>query len=387
MNRHSPLDAAIEATKTMVDVSAQHRILEEVAKVRFHSGRLEDALLGIVNLPSEKAILRQLAIDAANKNDADSVLTVLRCLIVLDPESASLAGRLATLLLDHGNSDGAMKIIRNIDQPFEGDRARYDCIVKFLERDRFDDVRKLTEAFKEVAFCDWVHLASIKRNAVLGRFDEVERIVNQLSTPEKRAWAFFESSRLSDPATTLLRRAAMVLATLDVDKVNAETVAVQRRIVGKALWNADETETARQLLESAEAALSLIENLFQRLRAQCFLAKVLRQVGELDSVRHYINVSTLTVALFTPRELSELLQWLAEASGQADDWTLAVQAAANDKDERRRSRRIVDILRRFAHSSEKPSPTGDPDLDAVLLSGEEFEERYASPFSIDGCNC
>ena len=387
MNRRSPLDAAVEATGLMADGSARNRILEEVANVRFRLGHLEDALRGIENVPKEKAILRQLAIDAADKNDADSLLAILRRLIVLDAESVSLAGRLAMLLLDHGNSDGAMKIIGNIDQPFEGDRARYNCIVKFLEQNCFADARKLTETFKDVAYRDWAFLAFVKRYAVLGRFDEIEIVVNQLPTPEKRSWAFFEGSRQSDSPTKLLRRAATILETLDVDRANAESVTIQRRIVGKALWNADDPEAARQLLESAEVALSLIEEPFRRLRSQCFLAGVLRKVGELDSVRHYINISALTAATFTPIQQSELLQWLAEASGSTDDWTLAVQTAVGEKDETRRSRRIVDILRRFTNSFGKPSPTGDPAIDAALLSGEEFEEQYAGPFVIEGCDC
>ena len=368
--KRSPLEAAITATESMVDAAARNRILEEIAKSRFRLGHLADALRGIENMPNEKTVLRQLAIDAANKNDADSVSVILRRLIALDDGAAPLAGRLAMLLLDKKNPDGAMEIIGNIEQPFESDRARYDYIGKLLEHDRFDDAEKLTATFKDAAFRDWAVLTFAKRYVTLEHFDKVEATVARLSTTEKRAWAFLECSRLA-PKQPYLCHAATILETLDVDKTNAEAVAIQRRIVGKALWNADDPEKARQLLESSEAALSLIETPFNRLRAQYFLARILRNIGEIDSVRRYLDISVLTATSLTPIQRSELLQWLAEASGNTDDWTLAVQAAADEKDEIRRSRRVVDVLRRLTHGN-KQSATGDPDRDAILLSGEEF---------------
>ena len=398
MNRLSPLDAAIEAAESMVDVSARNRILEEAAKTQFRLGRLEDALGGLRNAPNEKTVLRRLAIDAVNRNDAESTSTILCRLIALDAESPPLAGRLAILLLGNGNVGGAMKVLRCTENPFEGGKDRYDFIVKLLEHDRFDDAQKLTEAFKDAEFRDWASLAFVKRYAALGRRTETEKAIGELSSQEKRAWAFFEGSRLfpnvggcsgetGRPDLTMLRRAGAILETTDVDKANAEAVAIQRRIVGKALWNAGEHEAARQLLESSEAALSIIEDSFRRLRARCFLAGTLRKIGELDSVRNYLNVSVRRAAEISPARRSELLQWLAEATGSTADWTHAVREAANERDETLRSRRIADILRRFSYTAEKTSPTGTPDLDAVLLSGEEFEEWYYSPFAVDGCGC
>jgi len=383
----SPLDAAIDIAGPMADVSARNRVLEEVAKARFRLGRLEDALNGLKNAPNEKAVLRQLAIDAVNKNDADSTATILRRLVALDAESAPLAGRLAASLLDRGKPEEALSVIRSVEQPFENDRTRYDFVAKLLEHDRFGDARKLTETFKDTAFCDWARLAWAKRLATLGRRTEVEKVIAEFSSLEKRAWAYLEAARCSPTLREFLRQAGTILETLEVDKTNAEAVAIQRRIIGKALWNVGEQESARQLLESSEAALSIIGDPFRRLRAHCFLAGVIRKIGVLDSVRNYLDIATLRTTAFTPTQRSELLQWLAEASGNADDWTLAVREAATEEDETLRSRRIVDILRRFSYTIDKPTPTGAPDLDAVLLSGEEFEERYYSPFTVDSCDC
>ena len=382
-----PLDTALAAAGSMVDVLARNRILEEVAKARFRFGRLEDALRGIENALNEKTVLRQLAIDAVNKNDAESAAVILHRLIALDANATLLAGRLAASLLDNGKPEGAINIVRSVEQPFDGDRARYDFVVKLLAHDKFDDARKLTEAFKDAEFRDWIFLAFVKRYATLDLRTEVEKVVSEFSSQEKRAWAFLEAARRSPEPNEWLRRAGTILETLDIDKTNAEAVAIQRRIVGKSLWNADEREAARQLLESSESALAIIEDPFRRLRAHCFLAGVLRKIGEIDSVRSYLNVSVLRAASFTPTQRSELLQWLAEASGSVDDWTLAVREAAAEENDIPRSRRIVAVLRRFSYTAEKPVPTDDPDLDAVLLSGEEFEERYYSPFTVDGCDC
>ena len=382
-----PINTAIDAAGPSTTGSARNRILEEVAKTRFRLGQFENALRGIENAPNEKAVLRQLAIESVGQNSADQAVTILRRLTDLDPESAPLAGRLASSLLDNGNSDGALKIVQSVDMSFESDRSRHDFIAKLLEQDRFDDARKLMESLKDAELRDWTLLAFVKRYATLGRHTETEKVVDRFSSQEKQAWAFFEAGQCSPKPDEWLRRAGTIIEARDADETTAEAVAIQRRIVGKALWNAGEPEAARQLLESSEAALAIIKEPFRRFRAHCFLARVLQNIDELDSVRNYVDVSSLKAASFSPIQRSELLQWFAEASGIAVDWAHAVRAAAKETDETLRSRRIVDILRRFSYAAEKTSPTGDPDLDAVLLPGEEFEEHYYSPFTVNDCDC
>lgn len=387
MSRLFPLDVVFDIAGEVVDVSARNRILEETAKTEIRLGRLDKALRAAEAAPNRKGVFRQLAIEAEKNNDIASLETILRRSIEFDSKSSALVGLLASSLLAKGNVEGALTILRCAEQPFEGDQAKYAFVAHLLERDRFDEARQLVESINAAEFRDWSLLAFAKRYASLARHSEAEAVLKRLTQPEKRAWALFEVGRCLLKPGEWFRRAATILETIDLVPANAEAATIQRRIIGKALWKAEEFEAGRQLLESSEAALSASEDPFRRLRARCFLAKTLRETGELDSVRNYLDVSSLTSASFSPLQQSELLQWLAEASGSDDDWTLAARRAAEEKDEQQRVRRLAEIVRRFSYSAKKSPPTGDPDVDAMLLSGEEFEEQYYSPFAVEGCNC
>ncbi len=387
MKANSPITAALNCADAIDGEAAKAALLETVATLQLRAGSLEDALQTAEKSPKKTALMRRLAIDATTANEANSLLAVLKNLVAADPEASPLAGRLAQSLLDNGNVDGALKIIREIKEPFEGERARYDFVAKLYDNDRFDEAATLTQSFKDPGFRDWANLALTQRLAKRERRDAAVRTVDLFPTPEKQAWACQELGRILSNGGDLLRRAATILETVVVKKENAEVVAIQRRILGNALVAADDSESARELFESSEAAIAAIVDPFRRFRAQCFLAKTLRKTGELDSVRNYVSMTAIDESRFAPLERSELLQWFAEASADDADWTLAVLEAAREKDETKQSRRIGAILQRFSSKDAASKPTGEPDQDAVLLAGVDFENHYFSPFAVEGCGC
>jgi len=83
------------------------------------------------------------------------------------------------------------------------------------------------------------------------------------------------------------------------------------------------------------------------------------------------------------------LVWLAEA-GWGGGWAKAIEVLSAPEQgifEAERGERVAQILRRFVAHQQGVKSSGDPDEDAVKLSGENFETLYYSPFAVEDCGC
>ncbi|MDR2440159.1 MAG: hypothetical protein LBE12_12435 [Planctomycetaceae bacterium] len=396
----NPFDATLTATELMSNPMAKSLVLAELAQVQSEAGLIDDALACINNIPNlseKRQALFRLAFRAVQENKTENLLRLVRTMVEVDPKSMPSVGRLAQSLLDNGNLEKAIELVRAIEKPFDSELNRYNFIAKFIElaeKEQLDNARLFLETFSDMDYRDWGNLALAKRLVLLKQLPEAQTIAESFSFPLRQSWAFFELSRLTTGKShdMFLCRAGEILETTSIEPDLAESLAIQFRILGKTALKTDNTELGLRLLELSETAASQISVPIQRFRSQYFLAKVLRELGQIHSVQKYLDSEQWKQLEISGLDRSRIGVWVAEAEPENSLtlWGRAIQDAGKPEQKFTdilRAERIVEILRRFNFSNNKLPPSGEPERDAVNLSAEEFEEYYYSPFAIKDCNC
>lgn len=400
----SPFETVRQAADSLANPLARSTLLAELAKAQVDAGAFDDALTTVDVIPNrmeKRKILLHLALDAVRDGRRTDLFRLARRMLETDSQAGPVVGRLALDVLESGEVDAAMELLRIAETPFDSDRARYDFLGKLLPLtglEKLDDVQKFLDQFSAPDYRDWALLAFARRLAALGEWAEAEEWADSFSQPRRRSWALYELSRMAEGERRkkLFERSAKILWTIpiesDGDSEDTEKQAIQLRILGKSALRDGFTDTGYSLLERAEAAAQAISVPIQRSRALLFLAKVLRESGLIDSVGTYLDASNWNRPNLPGIQCSRLLQWKAETErNKLDDWNASVREAARpeklETDEFPRVERLAELVRRFSFQHQKTEPTGRPDRDAMLLSAEEFEEYYFSPFAVDDCNC
>lgn len=409
-----PFKAALFAAKRFSNLQARSTLLVGLTKAQIQAGLLEDALETVALIPHQaekRSVLLNLAWDAVQENRIDDLFSLTRAMLENDPTASVSVGRLAFSLLERRPSDPgkALELLRLTENPFETDRERYRFFEKLIEVGKQDcqsEVQGFAETFSDADYRDWGRLALMKALASWGNWKEAEDIAGVFSLLRRSSWAFLELSRIAtenEQKRQYLRKSADLLESVPVDPESngpaIEPISVQYRILGKSIWDAGIETRGEELLEHCESVVAKIPDSFRRLRGQLFLAKILKEYGRLASVRDYVDYRTIFENEFNGIDRSRLIQWFAEAENSSKDesqWTLSVaevgQRSSNTadffvQDEFAQAERITEIVHRFSLSQQNTKPVNDPKLDQLALSGEEFEEFYYSPFSIDDCGC
>jgi hypothetical protein len=358
-------------------------------------------------------------------------------LVEISPESSFVAGRLAETFLDNNDTATAIEIINAVKEPFDSWRSRAEFAVKLLTKDTAAG-RRIIETIKETDYYDWGQLALAKRLIELDNFDEAKKTANKCSSPLRRAWAFFEMSKVNNEKNSpdskrteeLLKHVAEILEEMDVDSKNAESYVTALRIIGQSICSQNKNITGKKnkapqtkapqtkesqtedskndntknvqnnrvgdligerFLELAEGGIDKISMPVQRLRAKYFLAGTLLELGMIDSVSNYVDRNELmNDGDLTALERSRVLQWSAESDARLEaDWYEAIKVISKAKrtEEEGFAERIAEIVRRFTTRNDNKKPTGKPAEDTIILPARKFEEYYFSPFAIPDCGC
>jgi predicted negative regulator of RcsB-dependent stress response len=400
----TPFIATQTAVERLSNPLAKSLILAELAGVQAENGLIDDAFTSIAQIPnrSEKRnVLSRLAFQSVGQNKTELLIRLVQTMFEVDTGSSATVGRLAQSLLEAGNEKGkiyvttALELVRAVEHPFDSERLRYDFVAKLIEIDvneQSSNIRQFIETFTDTDYRDWALLAFAKRFAVQNQWADAEKIAGDFLLPRRQSWAFFELSRLAtgEKKQKLLERAGEILETIFIEPDSAEALSVQLRILGKTAFEAENEEVGIRLLERSEAAAACVPTPMQRFRTQYFLAKVLRELRQIDSVRNYLNIRELAESKLSGIERSRVWVWLAEAEPSDDNWTTAIQSASepdNQSADIPCAERVAEILKRFSHRNRQNAPTGEPDIDAVRLDAENFEEYYFSAFTITDCGC
>lgn len=406
----SPFDIALTAAKSLPQPAAS-RLYTELVQALAEAGRVEDALQVAEKIHSTKPLafnrldaLLQLARAEAHRNRSKFLPRILREAVKLDDKAAATAVQVADILLGHGSIRTATDLLSEFGYPFETERARYDFLERLLDPGgvaAFEPARCLLETFQDVVYADWARLALAKR-LLPHEPSEAETLAESFVLDRRRSWALYELSRLAPPskAPELMLRALTIAEAIDFDPPEqAEPLAVQLRILGKAAYRAGCVEPAERVLERCEAVVEAIPVPMQRFRGRCFLGKVLRELGLVASVDDYLDREGMLAAVRSTADRSRLFQWLAEATGKLDDWNAAMDQATREladaptptplSEEFRGfdTARIIELAHRYAARSLRAEPSGYPPRDVVTLSAEDYETYYFSPFAVDDCGC
>ncbi|MDR1140939.1 MAG: hypothetical protein LBL62_04540 [Planctomycetaceae bacterium] len=396
----TPFEVTLAAAELMSNPMAKSLVLAELAQAQVEAGLIDNAFVSINNIPNrseKRQILFRLAFRAVQENKTENLLRFVRAMIEVDPKSTPSVGRLAQSLLENGQLTKAMELVFLVEKPFDTERNRYDFVAKFIElaeKEQLDHIQLLLETFSDTDYRDWGNLALAKRLVLLEQLPEAQIIAESFSLPLRQSWAFFELSRLTagKNSNSCLLRAGEILETISIEPELAESLAIQSRILGKAAWKTGNSELSLRLLEWSETATAQISVPFQRFRAHYFLAKVLRELGQILSVQEYLDSAQWRQLEMSGLDRSRIGVWAAEAEPEnvLTAWSMAIRDAGKPEQKSAdisRAERIVEILRRFTFRNNKLPPSGEPEHDAVHLSAEEFEEYYYSPFAIKDCNC
>ncbi|MDR0871440.1 MAG: hypothetical protein LBN39_11675 [Planctomycetaceae bacterium] len=431
----NPFDAAVIAAGKLTSPSAQAALFSEIAKIQFDAGLVDEPLkiAALIESPLEKRnVLRNAALDfIERKTNFDALPKILKMFLDAETQTRSrnsyFAGQVAILLLEvkPPQIETALQVLKTTDEPFDSDSVRYDFITKLLKsggKDYKDTVKEMLPLFKSSDYRDWSCLSLTKAFADWSEWSEAEKTADSFEQHLRKSWAFFELSRIArkeedkQRAAGYFSRAADILSTA-ADNVLQEQkevhrTAVQLRIFGKeALKYGNENsgessnrDIGTKLLEQAEGVAAGIIPPLERCRQQLFIAKVLQEFRELDSVQNYVNVKILDDKTLSGVDRSKIIQWFLEVKQRSNntgegykppDWSLAVQTAAEEvpktpfaaADELNQVKRIAEILRRFVHRKQAVAANGNPKDDINRLSGEEYEDYYYSPFAVEDCGC
>lgn len=403
----SPFQAALDQAAGLSNFLAKSTLLAELARAQVDAGLYDQALECIQRIPNRaerRAVLLDLALNAIQSGKTDPLLAIVQNIVQDDPKAMSTVGRLALSLAEAvGPTPLIMDLIRIVDAPFDSEKNRYEFFDNFLtsgSEDRLPDAKNLLKTFQNDDYRDWARLALAKRLAELGHQEEAQVVAESFTLPKRRSWALLELGRLklekpeSNWKEQCFFQAADILLAVPVDADNAEPFSIQLRITGTELLTAGLLEKGSQLLERCETAAVAIIDPVRKYRAKLFLAKILRQHGLISTIKNYIDTEGIVSTKCDPTDKSRLHQWIAEANGPPNDipaWTDSIQSVGESNlpktDEFQIASRIAEVVRRFAFRQAPSEPTGDPKRDALLLSTEEFEAYYFSPFALDDCGC
>ena len=400
-----PFEAAQQAVESLTDPRVKSQLLSELAGRQLSTGQFDAALqtFAAIPLPLERRIA--LLVADFQSFPSEKIEPLLQ-LLKTDTQTSLLAGRLAVAMLETNNTDAAWKLIETDRDAFETDQQQYEFFEKALPLAQADDWTKVLRLYRTIApgmYQDWASLALIKYLAERQRADETEKFIHLLSSPLRSAWAYWIiDQRYSagvplsgTPASQSERYFAKALETAEEieittdDEGTMENLAVLLRIFGRAAFKKNQRELGERLLERSEAAAAVLTVPVQRYRAQCFLGKVLLDLGLIVSIREYLPIDNMLESQSSALNRSRVSVWLAE-TGWSEGWTKAIEAMAvpeRGTDESDRVQQITDVLKRFVAHHQGLEPTGNPLEDAVRLSGEAFETLYFDPFAEWDCGC
>jgi len=391
-----PFEAAQRAAESLTDPRVQSQLLSELAQRQLATGQFDAALQTFAAIPLSQERRIALLVADFQSFPPEKVEPLLQ-LLKADTQMNLSAGRLALAMLEANNTQSAWKVIETVRGAFETDEQQYDFLKKMLPLVNADDWSKVLRLYRSFApgmYQDWASLELIKYLAERQRTDETERFITPLSSSLRCVWAYWIISRLS-PAEQSERffdkavETAEAIAISANDEETTEKLATMLRIFSRAAFEKGRKEQGERLLERSEAAVVALTLPIQRYRLQCFLGKVLLELGLIGSIRDYLPIDEMLESLTSALNRSRVSVWLAEA-GWNEGWTKAVEAMAvpeRGTDESDRVQQISDVLKRFVAHHQGLEATGDSSEDADRVSGEEFEMLYFDPFAEWDCGC
>jgi len=388
-------EAAQRATETLSDPRVKSQLLAELAQQQLSTEQFDAAVqtFAAIPLPLERRIALLVAdFRTLPPEKVEPLLQLLKA----DTQTDQLAGRLALSMLEAKNVRTAWKIVEFDKDAFETEQQQYEFLEKVLplvDADDWNKVLRLYRTFSPGKFQDWASLELIKYLAQNRRADEAEKFVDLLSTSIRSAWAYWLISRLSpaELSQRYLDQAAETAESIEMtanDEDMMETLASLLRIFGQTAFKKNR-EQGERLLERSEAAAATLTVPIQRYRLQCFLGKVLLELGQIASIQEYLPIEAMFESLPSALNRSRLSVWLAEA-GWSEGWSKAVEAMSvleRGADESDRAEQISLVLKRFVAHHQGLAATGDSSEDVFRISGEEFETFYFDPFAEWDCGC
>jgi len=391
-----PFEAAQRAAESLTDARVKSQLISELAQQQLLTGQFDTALqtFAAIPLPHERRVALLVAdFQSFPPEKIEPLLQLLKA----DTQTNGLAGRLAISMLEADNTAAAWKVVEIDRGAFETDQQQYEFFEKVLPLADANDWAKVLRLYRSVApgmYQDWASLALIKYLAERGRADEAEKFFGSLSSLLRCAWAYWMIYRLS-PTEQAEHYFDKALETTDEiaiksdDETTMENLAVILRILGRTAFENNRREQGERLLERSEAAAAMLTLPFQRYRVQCFLGKVLMELGLIGSIQEYLPIDTMMESLSSGLHRSRVSVWLAEARW-SEGWTKAIEAVAVSErgtEESDRVQQISNVLKRFVAHHQDLKATGDPSEDTVRISGEEFESLYFDPFAEWDCGC
>ena len=389
-----PFQAARIAAESLTAPRVKSQLLAELAQQQLLTEQFEAALQTFADIPDARE--RRIALQLADfRSFPPEYVEPLVQLLEADSETNFLAGRLALTMLEGNNATSAWKLVDTAPVPFETDEQQYDFLVKalpLLQADEWSRIPRLFRGFGQ--FRDWAALAIVKHLAGQQRFDEAERFAENLSSALRYSWAYWEMSRLvpAERRKHYVDKAIDIAEAVDIVSEGEETtefLAIQLRIFGRAAFLQGDREQGGRLLERSEAVITAITLPMQRYRLQCFLGKVLVDLGHIASIREYLVIDAMLESLSSGSDRSRVSVWLAEA-GWNGGWTLAIEALATPErgvPESERAGQMATVLKRFVAHHQNLESTGNFSEDVIRLSGEEVETLYFTPFAEEDCGC
>jgi len=391
-----PFEAARRAAESLNDPRVQSQMLSELAQCQLSTEQFDAALqtFAAIPLPLERRIA--LLVADFQSFPPERVEPLLE-LLETDVQTRFLAGRLAISMLAVKNVPAAWKVLELERSAFETDEQQYEFFQKVLplvHADDWEKVQRLYRRFLPGMYQDWASLALIRYLVERQRTGEVEQFIEPISSPLRRAWAYWVIYRLSPEGQTerYFDKALEIVETIEIMPNHEETMehlAVVLRIFGRAAFKKNRRGQGERLLERSEAAATVQTLPIHRYRLQSFLGKVLLELGLIGSIREYLAIKDMLESLTSALNRSRLSVWLAEA-GWNEGWTHAIETMATPQrgvEESDRMQQISAVLRRFVAHHQGLVGTGDPVEDALRLSAEEFESRYFDPFAEWECDC
>ena len=388
-----PFAAAQQAAEALTDPRTKSQLLTELAQRQLSTGHFDDALqtFAVIPIPLERRIALLVAdFQSFPPEKADALLQLLKA----ERQTKFLAGRLAIAMLETNNTRTAWKLVESDRDAFETEQQEYEFFAKALplaDSDGWEQVLRAHTAFLPGMYKDWASLALVKHLTGQQQPEKAEEFIALLSTPILRVWAYWVVYRLFSTEHAF-DKALEAVNEVKIDsnlEEAMETLAIVLRIFGRAAFEKGKRDQGEQLLERSEAAAATLTLPIQRYRLQCFLGKVLRELGLIGSIREYLPIDDMLRSLTSALNRSRVLVWLAEA-GWSKGWTRAVEVMATPErgmEESERVGQITEVLQRFVAQHQGLEAVGDSVEDAVRLSGEAFESLYFDPFAVWDCEC
>jgi len=391
-----PFEAARLAAESLTDARVKSQLLSELAQRQLSTRQFDAALqtFATIPLPLERRIALLVAdFQSFPPEKVEPLLQLLKT----DIQTQFLAGRLAISMLDAKNVQAAWKILEIDRSAFETEGQRYEFLQKILPLASADDwerVQRLYQRFLPGMHKDWASLALALHLVERQRTDEAETFIASLSSPLRSAWAYWMIDRLSpsEQSERYFDKALEIAEEIEIVPHLEETMeqlAIVLRIFGRAACEKNRREQGERLLERSETAATMQILPIHRYRLQCFLGKVLLELGFIGSIREYLPIDDMLESLTSALNRSRVSVWLAEA-GWSEGWTNAIEVMATPErgaDESDRVQQISSVLKRFVAHYQGLEATGDPSEDAVRLSAEAFETLYFDPFAEWDCGC